>query len=138
MRTAKEVVDDYYVFLRDRDREQLLGLLSTDIVVTYHGQPGQLPWAGRFHGIEGFDRFFSLVRDYLNIVDMSVIDSISTENKIINQCEGLWEYRESGYIVKGSMINVFTVVDGKISGYDVYADTAAFAAGLNPLPEPLS
>jgi ketosteroid isomerase-like protein len=28
------------------------------------------------------------------------------------------------------MVNVFTVENGKISGYDVYADTAAFVAGL--------
>ena len=126
----EQIIGDYYRHLKERDRENLIGLLSSDIVVTYHAQKNQLPWAGTFRGIEGFDQFFTLIQKFLNVIDVEIIDSISGKNKVINQCEGMWEYKETGYVVKGSMINVFTVNDGKIIGYDVYADTAAFVAGL--------
>ena len=129
----EQIIGNYYTFLKERNREKLIGLLSSDIVITYHAQEGQLPWAGTFRGTEGFDQFFSIIREYLNVVDVEIIDSISGKNKVINQCEGIWEYKESGYVVKGSMINVFTVNNGKICCYDVYADTAAFAAGLKEL-----
>ena len=132
-KTIEHVISDYYTHLKERDRENLIRLLSHDIVTTYHAQNGQLPWAGTFHGIDGFDRFFSIIREHLNVIDVEIIDSISGKNKVINQCEGMWEYKETGYVVKGSMVNVFTVKDEKITGYDVYADTAAFAAGFKDL-----
>lgn len=43
---------------------------------------------------------------------------------------GVWEYRDTGHVVKGGMVNVFTVESGKITSYEVYADTAAFADGF--------
>ncbi len=136
MNTTRQTVDNYYHYLKERDREKLLELLADDIVVTYHAQEGQFPWGGKFYGKAGFDRFFSIIKEHLNIVEVTVEGSIVGENKLVNQCEGSWEFKSSGHIVKGGMVNVFTVNNGKISGYDVYADTAAFAAGLpNSLPD---
>ena len=126
----EQIISDYYRLLKVRDRDGLLALLDKDIEVTYHGQPSQLPWAGKFHGIAGFDQFFSIIRTYLDVVEVTVIDSISDRNKVINQCQGSWKYKENDYLVQGGMVNVFTVESDKIVGYDVYADTAAFAAGF--------
>ena len=134
------LVEKYYLYLKERDRDNLLGLLSENIVVTYHGQAEQLPWAGQFHGIAGFDEFFTIIKDHLNVIDVSIIHRTADENRVINQCEGIWEYKKSGVVVKGSMVNVFTVDLGKITGYDVYADTAAFLAGFSntrPLHDPV-
>lgn len=127
---TKQLIDNYYTCLKERDRETLLGLLSADIVVTYHAQDNQFPWAGKFYGIAGCDRFFSIIKAHLEIIEVTIVDSVIADNKMVNQCEGCWQYKASGYVVKGSMVNVFTVADDKIIGYEVYADTAAFAAGL--------
>ena len=134
MTSTKELVDNYYTFLKERDREGLLSLLSEDIVITYHSQPGQFPWSGQFHGIEGFDRFFSILKQHLNVLNVDIVDSIVQNNKMVNQCMGQWEYKSSGYVVKASMVNIFTVTENKITGYDVYADTAAFAVGWEAQP----
>lgn len=130
MNSTKEIIDNYYIYLQQRDREQLLGLLSADIVVTYHAQEGQFPWAGKFYGIAGFDRFFSMIKEHLDILEVTIVDSIVADNKMVNQCAGRWQYKATGYVVEGSMVNVFTVVDDKITGYEIYADTAAFAVGF--------
>jgi ketosteroid isomerase-like protein len=130
MNDTRQIVDNYYHYLKERDREKLLELLADDIVVTYHAQEGMFPWGGKYFGKEGFDHFFSIIKEYLNIIEVSVEGSIADESKLVNQCRGSWEYKASGHIVNGSMVNVFTVKDGKISAYDVYADTAAFAVGL--------
>lgn len=130
MVSARKIVDDYYVFLKERDREKLLALLSPDIVVTYHAQGGEFPWGGVFKDITGFDEFFSIIKDHLNIVEVKIIDSIEGDNKIVNQCLGSWEIKKSGHVVTGSMVNIFTISNGRISAYDVYADTAAFAQGM--------
>ena len=130
MATTSQIIDCYYRYLKQRDREKLLGLLCEDIVVTYHAQPGQFPWAGQFHGIAGFDEFFRIIKDHLNVINVDVMASTAGGNRVINQCEGIWEYKNTGHVVKGSMVNVFTVESGQITGYEVYVDTAAFAAGF--------
>ncbi len=130
MSTTKQIVDQYYVLLKARDRKNLLKLLCDDIVINYHSQSDQFPWSGKFIGIDGFDRFFSLIKANLNIIEVSIVDTVVDGNKLVNICEGKWEYINSGYVVHGSMVNLFTVSNGKISGYDVFADTAAFAAGI--------
>jgi ketosteroid isomerase-like protein len=130
MQSVKQVIDDYYVYLKERDLEKLHGLLADNIVITYHSQENQFPWSGIFHGKAGFDQFFSILKEHLDVVEVRVVTSTTGQDRVINQCEGTWEFKASGYRVNGSMVNVFTVENGKISGYDVYADTAAFAAGL--------
>jgi len=130
MQSVNQVIDDYYVYLKERDLEKLHGLLADNIVITYHSQENQFPWSGKFHGKAGFDHFFSILKEHLDVVDVRVVTSTTGQDRVINQCEGTWEFKASGYRVNGSMVNVFTVENGKISGYDVYADTAAFAAGL--------
>ncbi len=127
---TSQIIDSYYRCLKQRDREKLLELLGEDIVVTYHAQPGHLPWAGQFHGIAGFDEFFRIIRDHLNVIRVDVIASVISRARVVNQCEGVWEYRDTGYRVKGGMVNVFTVESGKITSYEVYADTAAFVEGF--------
>ena len=129
-RPVEDVIADYYRFLKDRDQSGLRSILSDKITVTYHAQSSQFPWAGKFHGIDGFDQFFTLIKTYLNVVDVEIIHSTVGKDKIVNQCAGIWEYKDSGYVVKGSMVNIFSVDNGLITGYDVYADTAAFAAGF--------
>ena len=131
MESARQVVDAYYDHLKQRDREKLLELLSSNIVVTYHSQPGQFPWSGEFKGIDGFDRFFDAIRQHLDVIEVKVTDSVVDRNKVVNLCRGVWEFKENGRRVTGSMVNVFTVDDGRITGYDVYADTAAFAEAMN-------
>ena len=131
MPSTSEIIADYYRFLRERDHESLVALLDENIVVTYHARAGNLPWAGRYEGIAGFDQFFSIIREYLDIVEVTIVDSLESGGRFVNFCEGKWKYRESGHIVEGHMVNGFTVVGGRITAYDVYADTAAFAEGLD-------
>ena len=130
MSSSTSIIEQYYTHLKNRDRENLLALLSPDIEITYHSQPTQFPWSGKFHGIEGFDRFFSILKDHLEVVEVNILNSTATDDTVINQCEGRWKFKQSGYIVAGDMVNVFRVAGGKITAYEVYADTAEFAKGF--------
>ena len=133
MSDSASVIEEYYTHLKNRDREKLLALLSPDIEITYHSQPEQFPWSGKFRGIEGFDRFFSILKDYLEVVEVNIVHSTTTDDTVINQCEGRWKFKQSGFVVAGDMVNVFRVSRGKISAYEVYADTAEFAKGFQTL-----
>ena len=130
MPSSEIIVRQYYEHLKNRNRAALLALLSPSIRVVYRSQADQFPWSGEFLGHDGFDRFLSLLKSHLNVLDASITHSTATESTVINQCSGRWEYIKSGYVVTGDMVNVFHIQDNQISGYEVYADTAAFMAGL--------
>ena len=130
-RTA-EILSSYYERLAARDEAGLQELLSPDIVVTYYAQPDQLPWAGTFTGHDGFNRFLGIVSAHMSIVEADRSDPIVSNEHAVVRTTGTWRADATGKLVSGGMINVFTIVDGQISGYEVWADTAAFVEALRP------
>ena len=130
MINSEKIIQQYYDALAARDREKLLSLLDPEIEVIYYGQPDQLPWAGTFSGIEGFDSFFKVIAQYLEIVEVQRLNTIASESQVVVQCKGIWQFKENGAQVHGAMVNVFTLNDQKLRLYEVYADTEAFHSAM--------
>ncbi|NKB75489.1 MAG: hypothetical protein GKR96_00245 [Gammaproteobacteria bacterium] len=131
MKSTQEVIENYYRFLQTRDRDGLLTLLSPEIKVIYHAHNSQLPWAGEYEGINGFDAFLHVIKTHLDIVEVTIVDRIYTEKKAVMQCLGTWKRKSNQHLIKGSMVNVFTTANQRITKYEVYADTAAFESVMN-------
>ena len=129
--TTDATIDNYFTLLKNRDRKGLLAILHDDIRVVYYGPQGLLPWIGEYTGHAGFLHFLDIIAENLDIVEVQTLDRISDTRKVVVQCAGSWRVRTSGAVVSGNMVNVFTVRDDKIAAYEVYNDTAAFAAGMN-------
>ena len=131
MSPTMDLIDRYYELLAARDREGLSQVLSNDIVVTYWGQEGQLPWAGTFTGIDGFWAFLGSVSEHLDIVEIERLRVVANDDAVIIPCRGQWRVKATGHVVKAGMVNVFVVSNGRISAYDLFVDTAAFVHALN-------
>lgn len=127
---TETIIAQYYDRLKNRDRDGLLELLSPQMRVKYYGPEGLLPFVGEFNGIEGFDEFFGIIQDNLEIVEVQTLDQIATESKLIVQARGVWRSKATGREIRGNMVNVFSIDAGKITQYEVYNDTAAFAIGM--------
>jgi len=127
---SRDIIDAYYRLLAARDRPGLLALLSRDVKVAYHGPRGLLPWIGEFDGHAGFKRFLAVIAEHVDIVSVERLCTIADEHKVAVQCIGTWRIKTTGRDVSGHMVNVFGVGNDKITSYEVYADTAAFAAGM--------
>lgn len=125
-----KTIERYYQLLKERDREGLLKLLAPDINVRFYGPAGALPWVGEFNGVKGFEEFLSIIASHLDIVEVERLDTISDDRKVVVQSRGCWRSKTTGNDIHGNMINIFSVDHGKITGYEVYNDTLAFARGL--------
>lgn len=130
MSNTETIIAQYYERLKNRDRDGLLELLSPDMRVKYYGPEGLLPFVGEFNGIDGFDRFFGIIQDNLDIVEVETLDKIPSDTKLVVQARGVWRSKATGREIRGNMVNVFTVDAGRITQYEVYNDTAAFAVGM--------
>ena len=127
---TREIIDNYYRFLQQRDREGLLSILCEDIRIIYHAHNSTLPWAGVYDGIAGFDAFFNSIKSHLDIVEVIIEDRIYTERKAVMQCQGRWRRKTQDIEIKGAMVNVFTIENNRIKQYEVYADTASFETAM--------
>ena len=125
-----ELVERYFQMLADRDRDGLLDLLAPDLTVIYHAQPDHFPWSGRFEGIDGFDRFLDAVARHLDVVRVERRTMIADATTVVVPAEGHWRVRATGRDVHGGMVSIFTIDHGRIRGYEVFADTAAFREAL--------
>ena len=130
MTNALAIVDQYYACLAARDREGLLQVMDPDIQITYHSQPDRFPWSGEFSGIDGFDAFFAALKAHLQIVQVTVNETFCSDESVIKTCSGQWRVLANGNVVSGDMVNVFKVTGERITHYDVYADTDAFASAM--------
>lgn len=126
-----KTIDRYFELLKERDMEGLKQILSADIRVRYYGPEGALPWIGEFEGMAGFEEFLRIVAAHLDIVEVERIDTIADERKVVIQSRGCWRSKTTNKDIHGNMINIFSVKDGKITGYEVYNDTLAFARGMD-------
>jgi ketosteroid isomerase-like protein len=126
-----ELVDEFYRLLATRDTEGFNLLLADDVQVTYHATRGDLPWAGRFFGRQGFSKFLGIVGEHLEIAEAERQEPFGDHKRVVVATEGKWRVKANGAIAAGSMLNIFTIADRQICGYEVYADTAAFVKALD-------
>jgi uncharacterized protein len=127
---SKAILDSYYAALRAGDFAALEQMLSPDICVRYYGPEGLLPWVGRHEGFAAYRRFLNLVREHLEIVEVTQEAVIADGEWVVVLGRGAWRARASGREIAANMTNAFRIVSGRIIEYRVYTDTAAFAAAL--------
>lgn len=127
---SKSVLDRYYTAFRDGDFSALEQLVTPDVCVQYYGPPGLLPWVGRHDGFTGYKHFLGMVRDALEIVEVTPEATLEDGDWVVMLGRGLWRARASGREVRVNMTNAFRFQDGRIAEYRIYTDTAAFAALL--------
>lgn len=126
------LLETYYRLLKERDREGLLSLLAPDVCVRFYGPEGSLPWVGEYRGVQGFEEFLAVIASHLEIVEVERLNTIVDDGKVVVQSRGCWRSKTTGNHIHGDMINVFTIENGRIAGYEVYNDTLAFAKGIGP------
>ncbi len=127
---SDQLVAQFYELLTARDIAGLNAILAQDVVVTYHATPGDLPWAGRFVGVQGFAQFLAIVGEHLEIVDAERQPPFGDDHHVVVATRGRWRVKATGAEVVGSMLNIFSIAGTLITGYEVYADTAAFAKAM--------
>lgn len=128
-RSTLETVDEYLRCIREGDREGLRDVLSAHIEVRYFG-PRELPWAGIFRGLRGFDDFVGRVLENLEILEGAELERIVEGGKLVVIGRARWRMRSTGRELRARSVTVFGVEEGKVVSYHVHTDTAAFVQAL--------
>lgn len=131
--TIEATLDAYYKALQSGDENDIRAVVAPDIVVQYHDATGLLPWGGRWQGVDAFRTFLSHVAEHLVIEKVEPLEKLITDDSVVVVLRGHWLAKATGRKVKAVVSNIFTIRDGRVAGYQVFPDSAAFAIALDRL-----
>jgi ketosteroid isomerase-like protein len=124
------VLDAYYAALKAGDVAALRDVVAEDVVVTYHGRPGLLPWTGVWRGFDAYRDFLGRIGAALEILEVTPAARVADGARVIVLLDGRWRARATGRVVAARVVNIFTLRDGRVAGYEVFHDTAALWEAL--------
>jgi ketosteroid isomerase-like protein len=122
-----DVVRAHYDAIRTRDRAALLATLADDVDWEFSGPP-QIPFAGRWRGIDGAGRFFAIIRDTVDVLEFAVDDMIARDATVVVLGRERFRVKATGREWSCGWVQVHTVAAGKIHRFREFTDTAAISA----------
>lgn len=123
------VVRDFYACIGSGDIPRALSLLSPDVMWRLHG-PETVPYFGTFHGPEGVAEFFNTLDrvEQLDAFEPTEYIPASNGTHVFVRGHETATSRANGRSFSSQWLHVFEVVDGRISSFEEFIDSAAVAA----------
>ncbi len=129
-----ELVQQAYDAFKRGDIAGVLKTLSEDIDWFIPGPEGIIPFAGRRRGPQQVAEFFRKLGESQIPELFQPLEFVDGQDKVIVQGTQRWQVKSTGRIYTDDWVHVFTVVNGKITNFQEYHDTAAEAAAHTDFP----
>lgn len=125
-----EVLRRWYAAMASGAVADLRAVVTDDIVVTWNGDPALIPWAGRHGGIEVVGSLFATLSHNVEVISLTPLERIEAADAVAVILEGKWRVRDTDMIISARACNVFRFRGDRVASYEVFNDTAPFAAAL--------
>jgi uncharacterized protein len=123
-------LDSWYAAMRSGDLESLRAVATPDIRIWWNGPADLVPWAGEHRGIDAAIAFFRKVTGQLEVLRTTVVERLDAPDAVVVFLDAHWRVKANGVEIKAKAVNVFRFRDGRVAGYEVYPDSAAFVRAL--------
>jgi ketosteroid isomerase-like protein len=123
----KQLVRQAYENFKGADIQALLGLLADDVEWQLPDTEN-VPFAGKRRGLEQVAQFFQTLADSQDVLQFDPQELIAEGEKVVALGQYRWRAKATGREYGGDWAHVFTVRDGKITGFHEFMDTAAASA----------
>ena len=127
-----DILARWYAALKAGDMAAFREVAAPDVMVRWNGPADLIPWAGEHHGVEAVLAFFGKVGAVLEVLSVEPVERLITEGKALIVLKGHWRMRATGQELHLRAANLFTFKDGRVTAYEVFPDSAAFARALHP------
>ncbi len=124
-----KLVQQAYVNFKSGDIESLVGLFSDDIKWQLP-EVENVPYTGRREGRQEVAQFFASLAEAQDSLEFDPQEFIAQGAKVVATGQYRWRARETGRDFGGDWAHVFTIENGKITGFHEYTDTAAMASAF--------
>jgi ketosteroid isomerase-like protein len=117
------LVQQGYKLLSQGDIPGVLKLMSPNVTWELV-KVENVPFTGKFQGVEGVGRFFSALAGAIDILSFEPREFIAQGNKVIVLGENRFRVKEQKEEFDSKWVDVLTVENGKITSYEQFGDTA--------------
>jgi ketosteroid isomerase-like protein len=107
--------------------DEARSLLRDDFVVY---EAGGLPYSGEYHGPDGFFELFTKMTEAMVLAPGPTIEYLLAGDTVATRYRLRFTARVSGKSVELSLVEVYTVRDGRIAALDVYYKNPSAVAAL--------
>jgi ketosteroid isomerase-like protein len=131
---TSSLLDRWFAAVRSGDEATFRDICTADVVLFWNGDPAVIPWAGEYKGPDGVAAFFKTLRHHIEYQHAALLEVIDGPDAALITLAGRWRVRDTDRIVEARAANILRYRDGRVAGYEVYNDTARFAAALAAAP----
>ena len=117
------LVQQAYALFGRGDIPGLMKLMSPDVVWEIP-KVENVPFTGRFQGVDGVQRFFGTLAGAVNILKFEAQEFIAQRDKVVVLGESFFKTKESGREYANKWAQCITVANGKLKHFQDYSDTA--------------
>jgi len=87
-----------------------------------------VPVAGKRTGRDGVKDFFTTLARDQEVLEFEPLESLAQGDKVVSLGHYKWRVKDTGREYASDFVHIFTVRDGKITGFREHFDTAVVAA----------
>jgi uncharacterized protein len=120
------LVQQAYGYFQSGDIPAVLDLLSEDVEWLLP-EVGGVPGGGNWHGREQVGQFFQTLSDTEEVRQFEPREFVAQDDKVVALGHYAWHVKSTGREWESDFAHVFTVRDGRVTGFQEYTDTAALA-----------
>jgi len=121
------IVQQAYSNFKNADLDGLLSLFSEEITWELP-EMENVPFGGKREGLGAVMEFFAQIGMSQEPLRFEPNEFIAQDNKVVALGSYDWHVRETNREFTSNFVHVFTITEGKISGFREYMDTAACIA----------
>jgi len=120
------LVQQAYGYFQSGDIPSVLDSLSEDVEWSSPPLEG-VPVSGTWHGRAQVGQFFQTLGDNQEVRQFEPREFVAQDDKVVALGHYAWHVKSTGREWESDFVHVFTVRDGKVTGFQEYAVTAAIA-----------
>lgn len=128
--TNQEIVKAIYAGFESGNMDAILLNMSDDLIWLHPGDPGQIPFAGKFVGKAGVQRFFDIAFSSIDVLEQTIHSFEASGDKVLVVGFEHMRVKNTGKEYKSNWIHMYTFADGKVVQFEEFIDTAALASAF--------
>jgi len=130
MNANVSLIENLYAAFGRGDIAAIVAAMAPDVVWKVNGTPGDHPAIGTFEGPARVQEFFKIVGDTQQAVSFTPREFYDAGDTVVVLGHYAWTIRKTGKPIDTDWVHIFTIKDGKVTGFREFNDTAQFAKAM--------
>lgn len=116
-----------YENFKTGNMQALLDQMSDDVTWELPEVEG-VPLSGKRNGRDGVKEFFAILARDQEVIEFEPREFVAAGDKVVSLGHYHWRVKDTGREFASNFAHVFTIRDGKVTGFREFFDSAALAA----------